>query len=311
MGLLSDACSTATARTMLEAHHPQVGCDGLRVELPARTSHQKVPPRSSATQPYGYPLIWTENTESPMWIDASQLKTLSSTKGMATQDLPWLCGTSLANTSLSGDAHPLSYLQPAQTTSEGGLVQELADQVNHVTGKAKEAQTPLMAHRKKKNNTKFHAGVAASTQVFGQSAERSGSATVPWEKLSTYTYECLKDQYQGMMPQAGFQCSDDQFVKNATDQTCIQYSCPVKPFYDTAVHDSIGNTEPISPGLLEMSAGVPDPPNVGSLGHPLSCAVACKYAHKARGCKDGANCTRCHLCPWRRKCARTDVAKDE
>jgi len=36
----------------------------------------------------------------------------------------------------------------------------------------------------------------------------------------------------------------------------------------------------------------------GSVGHPHSCAPACKYFKKQRGCKDGASCTRCHLCVW-------------
>jgi len=38
----------------------------------------------------------------------------------------------------------------------------------------------------------------------------------------------------------------------------------------------------------------------GSVGHPYSCAEACKYAKKQRGCKDGASCDHCHLCDWKR-----------
>jgi len=38
------------------------------------------------------------------------------------------------------------------------------------------------------------------------------------------------------------------------------------------------------------------PPSWGSLGHPWSCGRRCKYAAKARGCKDGALCDHCHLC---------------
>lgn len=38
----------------------------------------------------------------------------------------------------------------------------------------------------------------------------------------------------------------------------------------------------------------------GSIGHPESCSEACKYASRARGCKDGADCDRCHLCEWKR-----------
>jgi len=40
-------------------------------------------------------------------------------------------------------------------------------------------------------------------------------------------------------------------------------------------------------------------PSKGSLGHPFACAEACKYVRKARGCKDGALCDRCHLCVWK------------
>lgn len=34
----------------------------------------------------------------------------------------------------------------------------------------------------------------------------------------------------------------------------------------------------------------------GSVGHPFECADFCKYAKKARGCKDGSECDHCHLC---------------
>jgi hypothetical protein len=40
--------------------------------------------------------------------------------------------------------------------------------------------------------------------------------------------------------------------------------------------------------------------SVGSIGHPMKCALPCKYVGKERGCKDGANCSRCHLCSFRR-----------
>lgn len=41
-------------------------------------------------------------------------------------------------------------------------------------------------------------------------------------------------------------------------------------------------------------------PSVGSIGHPYTCAEACKFHPKDRGCKDGALCTRCHVCRWSR-----------
>jgi len=40
--------------------------------------------------------------------------------------------------------------------------------------------------------------------------------------------------------------------------------------------------------------------SVGAIGHPYTCAEACKFHTKLRGCKDGALCTRCHACRWTR-----------
>lgn len=40
--------------------------------------------------------------------------------------------------------------------------------------------------------------------------------------------------------------------------------------------------------------------SVGSVGHPHSCKLACKYFSKRNGCKDGLLCNRCHLCRWSR-----------
>lgn len=40
--------------------------------------------------------------------------------------------------------------------------------------------------------------------------------------------------------------------------------------------------------------------SIGSEGHPQNCALPCKYSRGGRVCKDGASCSRCHLCPWTR-----------
>lgn len=62
---------------------------------------------------------------------------------------------------------------------------------------------------------------------------------------------------------------------------------------------------PPPPGSWQQENLVPSPPapfqtSVGSVGHPYTCAQACKYAQKPRGCKDGADCTHCHHCKWHR-----------
>eukprot|EP00927_Polykrikos_kofoidii_P069017 TRINITY_DN64413_c0_g1_i1.p1 TRINITY_DN64413_c0_g1~~TRINITY_DN64413_c0_g1_i1.p1 ORF type:complete len:222 (-),score=11.97 TRINITY_DN64413_c0_g1_i1:36-632(-) len=41
--------------------------------------------------------------------------------------------------------------------------------------------------------------------------------------------------------------------------------------------------------------------SVGSVGHPVCCGLGCKYFWKPRGCKDGANCLRCHICKYKRR----------
>jgi hypothetical protein len=40
--------------------------------------------------------------------------------------------------------------------------------------------------------------------------------------------------------------------------------------------------------------------SIGSVGHPHSCAPPCKYSRGGRVCKDGASCSRCHICSWKR-----------
>lgn len=38
----------------------------------------------------------------------------------------------------------------------------------------------------------------------------------------------------------------------------------------------------------------------GSIGHPMTCAPACKYIKRKGGCREGANCAKCHMCFWSR-----------
>jgi len=47
--------------------------------------------------------------------------------------------------------------------------------------------------------------------------------------------------------------------------------------------------------------------SIGSVGHPHTCAEACKYFWKNKGCKDGVHCIRCHLCRWTIKQKKTRV----
>lgn len=37
------------------------------------------------------------------------------------------------------------------------------------------------------------------------------------------------------------------------------------------------------------------------MGHPHACAGACRYVKRKGGCREGADCSQCHLCFWRRR----------
>mmetsp|Transcript_317 Transcript_317/g.877 ORF Transcript_317/g.877 Transcript_317/m.877 type:complete len:172 (+) Transcript_317:32-547(+) len=66
---------------------------------------------------------------------------------------------------------------------------------------------------------------------------------------------------------------------------------------------TVGSTAATGRSVLERAeqpGAAASIPSIGSCGHPISCGKACKYSWKARGCKDGVSCIRCHLCKWRR-----------
>mmetsp|Transcript_13397 Transcript_13397/g.36523 ORF Transcript_13397/g.36523 Transcript_13397/m.36523 type:complete len:358 (+) Transcript_13397:85-1158(+) len=49
--------------------------------------------------------------------------------------------------------------------------------------------------------------------------------------------------------------------------------------------------------------------SAGSIGHPHRCAGACRYVKRKGGCRDGTNCSKCHLCFWRRTEERNPALK--
>jgi len=67
------------------------------------------------------------------------------------------------------------------------------------------------------------------------------------------------------------------------------------------VEDShIFPTENTSSVSENRESEVGEDSSIGSAGHPSSCAAACKYVWKKRGCLRGLDCERCHLCQFRR-----------
>jgi hypothetical protein len=65
-----------------------------------------------------------------------------------------------------------------------------------------------------------------------------------------------------------------------------------------AVADSKGDCGICEQTLPGTNVTAENAPSKGSIGHPHHCSEACKYNKKARGCKDGADCDRCHLCVY-------------
>eukprot|EP00931_Biecheleriopsis_adriatica_P029848 TRINITY_DN17656_c0_g1_i1.p1 TRINITY_DN17656_c0_g1~~TRINITY_DN17656_c0_g1_i1.p1 ORF type:complete len:861 (+),score=125.19 TRINITY_DN17656_c0_g1_i1:95-2584(+) len=96
--------------------------------------------------------------------------------------------------------------------------------------------------------------------------------------------------------------------------------------YPTLAALTTPETTPLHQGLWQFALPCPLPPNLqkppeapgqvsqsnpswrsdavvsrGTIGHPTACrGLGCKFAHKPRGCKEGADCLRCHLCIWQR-----------
>eukprot|EP00931_Biecheleriopsis_adriatica_P082254 TRINITY_DN5567_c0_g1_i1.p2 TRINITY_DN5567_c0_g1~~TRINITY_DN5567_c0_g1_i1.p2 ORF type:complete len:224 (-),score=39.46 TRINITY_DN5567_c0_g1_i1:203-874(-) len=87
---------------------------------------------------------------------------------------------------------------------------------------------------------------------------------------------------------------------------------PVCPPSDTSPHASWADMEDSDDEEEEAesceaahmgstgSTEVTDSPSVGSAGHPFTCGAPCKYHSRSKGCKDGARCDHCHLCPYKR-----------
>eukprot|EP00930_Biecheleria_cincta_P068800 TRINITY_DN5662_c0_g1_i1.p2 TRINITY_DN5662_c0_g1~~TRINITY_DN5662_c0_g1_i1.p2 ORF type:complete len:175 (-),score=23.10 TRINITY_DN5662_c0_g1_i1:81-605(-) len=84
----------------------------------------------------------------------------------------------------------------------------------------------------------------------------------------------------------------------AVKQTCTPAVVPVASHAEDM--SCLATTPQGLPGnLLGTLAGTfHDVISLGSVGHPYSCNLPCKYANRAKGCKDGHACDHCHLCKW-------------
>jgi hypothetical protein len=92
-------------------------------------------------------------------------------------------------------------------------------------------------------------------------------------------------------------CHLCHWSRNPAQQKPAVEGLPIRVAVDVSLHDDVETDEP---------------PSVGSIGHPFSCNIPCKFQSKKNkaGCKDGKLCSRCHLCHWRRSYERTTDKED-
>merc|ERR1711862_560148 len=64
-----------------------------------------------------------------------------------------------------------------------------------------------------------------------------------------------------------------------------------------------------SSASTDRSATLEEFESIGTVGHPVSCGEACKYVRRRGGCRDGANCPKCHKCVWQREKPAEKVKK--
>jgi len=70
-------------------------------------------------------------------------------------------------------------------------------------------------------------------------------------------------------------------------------------FFGLAPSQWGGTGAVVPPPPQPLVVATPPLPSLGSCGPHQTCAASCKFHCKGR-CKDGAQCTWCHVCPWTR-----------
>eukprot|EP00405_Crypthecodinium_cohnii_P010159 CAMPEP_0206426278 /NCGR_PEP_ID=MMETSP0324_2-20121206/4280_1 /ASSEMBLY_ACC=CAM_ASM_000836 /TAXON_ID=2866 /ORGANISM="Crypthecodinium cohnii, Strain Seligo" /LENGTH=264 /DNA_ID=CAMNT_0053891197 /DNA_START=163 /DNA_END=957 /DNA_ORIENTATION=- len=108
--------------------------------------------------------------------------------------------------------------------------------------------------------------------------------------ISASTKYAESECSSGFSPRGSFSLADER-----TPAFKAPTPPAVKPV--AAWHGPAVPPPPPVPPVLREVLGMPDDcPSVGSMNHPHGCADFCKYAKKAKGCKDGDACVRCHIC---------------
>jgi len=169
---------------------------------------------------------------------------------------------------------------PSESLSDGGLAEEsnldsTPSDVASALGDERGATDPVL-------------GETSLPKEDGHPDLTDGDTPYPLQDMiPTYTpWSCFSPQITPM--EDHYRKLGPQFYPNIA---CVPPGVPFVP----------QNESPI----IEQAKVAPTGPveSVGTIGHPLSCSkLGCKFAAR---CKDGASCTRCHLCVWTRVAART------
>lgn len=90
-------------------------------------------------------------------------------------------------------------------------------------------------------------------------------------------------------------------VEQPCNSTVKSSLCPPKVDIPTI---SASTSAPLHPQSYGQKPVARQPQHsIGSLGHPHTCAPACRYVKRQGSCRDGVLCPNCHLCFWQRKAA--------
>jgi hypothetical protein len=110
--------------------------------------------------------------------------------------------------------------------------------------------------------------------------------------------------YYCLMPMTSQSSVDDSMSTDidtsASRTSSCQWSSGASDGVEVQSHESdfLETCQPCMPEIV-MEITAANAPSPGSIGHPHHCEAACKYVKKPKGCKDGHNCSRCHLCDFR------------
>jgi len=135
-----------------------------------------------------------------------------------------------------------------------------------------------------------HVGVSDLTGALQTKLEKLQAQTDYDEDklLKAGRYMCQKsgaDEVMKVVLQEG-NATSDQFLGSISPRAAAPTPVPPKPH------------EVPRPGKALFAASNIHVISRGSVGHPQTCAAACKHVKRKGGCKNGADCPQCHECFW-------------